>query len=118
KGYILIDKAQIKNEDELYTISLDAGADDVQVGEKNYEIFSDPKDFEQLKEALKAKNIKMEEAEITMVPSSKVKVTAASDAKQLLSLIEALEEQEDVQKVHANFDISDELLEQIAAEMP
>jgi len=118
KGYILIDKTQIKNEDELYTISLDAGADDVQVGEKNYEIFSDPKDFEQLKEALKVKNIKMEEAEITMVPSSKVKVAAASDAKQLLSLIEALEEQEDVQKVHANFDISDELLEQIAAEMP
>jgi transcriptional/translational regulatory protein YebC/TACO1 len=53
-----------------------------------------------------------------MIPSSKVKVTVASDAKQLLSLIEALEEQEDVQKVHANFDISDELLEQIAAEMP
>jgi transcriptional/translational regulatory protein YebC/TACO1 len=64
KGYILIDKAQIKNEDELYTISLDAGADDVQVGEKNYEIFSDTKDFEQLKAALTAKNIKMEEAKI------------------------------------------------------
>jgi transcriptional/translational regulatory protein YebC/TACO1 len=58
----------------------------------------------------------MEEAEITMVPSSKVKVGPA-DAKALLSLIEALEEQDDVQKVHANFDISDELLEKIASEM-
>ncbi|MFA5271595.1 MAG: YebC/PmpR family DNA-binding transcriptional regulator [Candidatus Omnitrophota bacterium] len=116
KGDILIDKSQVKSEDELYSISLDAGADDVQVGEKNYEIFCDQKDFEKLKDALNANNIKIEEAEITMVPSSKVKV-GPTDAKALLSLIEALEEQDDVQKVHANFDISDELLEKIAAEM-
>ncbi len=116
KGDIFIDKNQVKNEDDLYTITLDAGAEDVQTGEKNYEIFCDPKDFEKLKDALKANNIKTEEAEITMVPSSKVKVNAA-DAKALLSLIEALEEQDDVQKVHANFDISDELMEKIASEM-
>jgi YebC/PmpR family DNA-binding regulatory protein len=116
KGYILIDKSQIKNEDELYSICLDAGAEDVQTQDKNYEIFTDHKDFEKVKEAIKSKGIKIETAEITMVPTSKVKVTG-SDAKQLLSLIEALEEQEDVQKVNANFDIPDEVLEQIASEI-
>jgi len=116
KGYLLIEKTQIKNEDELYTVSLDAGADDVQSSDKNYEIYCDPKDFEKLKDAIKAKGIKFEEAEITMIPSSRVKV-GGNDAKQLLSLIEALEEQEDVQKVHANFDIPDDVMEQIASEI-
>ncbi|MDP2924572.1 MAG: YebC/PmpR family DNA-binding transcriptional regulator [Candidatus Omnitrophota bacterium] len=116
KGYILLDKAQIKSEDELYSISLDAGADDVQAGEKNYEIFCDIKNLEKLKEALKTKGIKIESAEISMIPTSRVKVVG-KDAKQLLSLIDALEEQDDVQKVHANFDIPDDVLEQIASEI-
>jgi YebC/PmpR family DNA-binding regulatory protein len=116
KGYIAVDKAQIKNEDELYSISLDAGAEDVQTMDKSYEIYSDPKDFEKLKEALRVKGIKIESAELTMIPASKVKVTG-NDAKQLLSLIEALEEHDDVQKVHANFDIPDDVLEQIASEI-
>lgn len=115
KGYFLIDKSQI-SEDEIYSISIDAGAEDVLVQEKNYEIICDPKDFEKLKEAFQKKGIKPDEAEITMIPTSKVKVEGDT-AKQLLSLIEALEEHDDVQKVHANFDIPDDVMEKIASEL-
>jgi transcriptional/translational regulatory protein YebC/TACO1 len=116
KGYILIDKMQIKNEDELYSICLDAGAEDVQAGDSNYEVFCEAKDFEGLKGALEKKAIKLEMAELTMVPTSKVKVKG-SEAKGVLALIEALEEHDDVQKVYANFDIPDEILEEMAKEL-
>ncbi|MCM8819747.1 MAG: YebC/PmpR family DNA-binding transcriptional regulator, partial [Candidatus Omnitrophica bacterium] len=115
KGYFLIDKSEA-TEDEIYSISIEAGAEDILVEEKNYEIICAPKDFEKIKEAFKSKNIKLQEAEITMIPTSKVKVTDEA-AKELLELIEALEEHEDVQKVHANFDIPDDVLEKIASKM-
>ncbi|MEM7816673.1 MAG: YebC/PmpR family DNA-binding transcriptional regulator [Candidatus Aenigmatarchaeota archaeon] len=115
KGYIFIDKNQI-SEDELYSIAIEAGAEDIKVGDKNYEVFCSPKDFETLKEVLTKKGIKWEIAELSMVPNSTVKLTG-SQAKQLLSLIEALEEHDDVQKVYANFDIPDEELEEMAKEL-
>ncbi|MBU0693717.1 MAG: YebC/PmpR family DNA-binding transcriptional regulator [Candidatus Omnitrophica bacterium] len=114
KGYVLIDKSLI-GEDELFSISVDAGAEDVKTGEKNYEVFCDSKDFENLKKALKSKGINWEIAELTMVPTSTIKVTG-SQARQVLSLAETLEDHEDAQKVYANFDIPDEILEELAGE--
>jgi len=115
KGYILIDKMQI-GEDELFSVAIDSGAEDVKVSDKNYEVFTDPKDFEKVKAAFDKKGIKWETAELTKFPSSTVKL-AGNDAKQLLALIEALEEHDDVQKVYANFDIPDEVLEELAQEI-
>ncbi len=115
KGYILLNKDQI-SEEELFSISVDVGAEDIKTGDKNYELFCDPKDFENLKAALTAKNLTWETAELTKIPNSTIKVTG-NDAKQLLALIEALEDHEDAQKVHANFDIPDEVLEEIAQEI-
>lgn len=115
KGYILIDKEQI-DEETLFSISVDAGAEDIKTGEKNYEIFCDPKDFENVKKALTDKGIKWENADLTMVPNSTIKLSG-TDAKAVLALVEALEEHDDVQKVHANFDIPDEILEEIAQEL-
>ncbi|MCD6583211.1 MAG: YebC/PmpR family DNA-binding transcriptional regulator [Candidatus Omnitrophica bacterium] len=114
KGYLLIDKSQV-SEDELFAISVDAGAQDLKTEGKNYEIFCEPQDFENVKKVIKDKGIKWELAELTMVPTSTVKVPS-QEAKQLLSLIEALEEHDDVQKVYANFDIPDEILEKLASE--
>ncbi len=113
KGYILVDKNEVA-EEELMNVALDAGAEDIKQDEKNYEIFTAPVDFEKVKQALAAKGIKSQVSELTMLPSSTVKVTGG-DAKQVLSLVEALEEHEDVQEVYANFDIPDEILEQISA---
>ena len=111
KGYVLIDKQQA-NEDELMTIVLEAGAEDMKSeDDKNYEITTQVQDLENVKEALKAKDITWQMAEITMIPSSTVKV-AGDAAKQVLALIDSLEEHDDVQHVYANFDIPDEVIEE------
>jgi YebC/PmpR family DNA-binding regulatory protein len=114
KGYFLIDKTQAK-EDELMTIALEAGAEDFKADDKNFEITTAPQDFDKIKQALEAKGIKFQDAEITMIPSTTIKL-AGGEAKQLLGLIEALEDHDDVQNVYANFDIPDEIMDQVAAE--
>ncbi len=114
KGYFLIERSQAK-EDELMNIALEAGAEDFKSDAKNYEITTLPQDFEKVKQALQDKGIKWQDAETTMVPTSTIRVTG-NDAKQLLALIDALEEHDDVQQVYANFDIPDEILEQMASD--
>jgi YebC/PmpR family DNA-binding regulatory protein len=114
KGYFLIDKNQIK-EDDLMNIALEAGAEDIKTDEKNFEITCQVADFEKLKQSLSGKGIQFQDAELTMIPSSSVKV-AGNEAKQVLALVEALEEHDDTEQVYANFDIPDEILEQVAAE--
>jgi YebC/PmpR family DNA-binding regulatory protein len=113
KGYILIEKSQAK-EDELMTIALEAGAEDFKSDEKNFEITTSVQDLEKVKQAIQDKGIKWQDAELTMIPSSSVKV-AGNEARQVLSLVEALEEHDDVQQVYANFDIPDEILEEMAS---
>ncbi len=108
KGVIYVDKDVI-SEDELLEVVLDAGAEDLKVEGDSYTITTSPKDFENVKKALEEKNIKYSHAEITMLPKSTVKVDPKK-AEQLLKLIEALEDQDDVQNVYSNFDIPEETL--------
>ncbi|MFH1779299.1 MAG: YebC/PmpR family DNA-binding transcriptional regulator [Candidatus Omnitrophota bacterium] len=111
KGYILIDKTRIE-EDKLMDIVLEAGAEDLKSEGASYEITTDVKDFEKVKEALKKNGVEWQMAELTMVPSTTVKVVG-EEAKQVLALMDAIEDYEDVQNVYANFDIPDEILEQV-----
>ncbi len=115
KGYILIKKDRI-SEDDLLSIVLDAGAEDVKTEDENFEVITDPKDFENVKEALRKGNIEMETADITMIPSSTVKVVG-SEAKQVLALVEALEDHDDTQNVYANFDIPDSVMDDLAEDI-
>ena len=112
KGYILVEKDKV-NEEKLMDIALNAGAEDMKSEDDAYEITTSVSDLEKVKLALTDNKIPIQEAEVTMVPSSLVKVTG-QDAKNVLALVETLEEHEDVQKVHANFDIPDEELEKTA----
>ena len=114
KGYFLIEKSQAK-EEELMNIALESGAEDFKSDDKNYEIYTPVQDFEKVKQAIQEKGIKWQDAELTMVPSSTVKV-AGNDAKNLLAMVETLEDHDDVQQVYANFDIPDEILEQATSE--
>jgi len=114
KGYISVAKDQIK-EDELMNIVLDAGAEDMKHEDDMYEIYTSIQDLEKVKQALQDKGIKWEDAELTMIPSSTIKVTGG-EAKQVLALVEALEEHDDVQQVYANFDIPDEIMNEVASE--
>jgi len=112
KGYLEIEKSK-SSEDAVMEIALDAGAEDIKTEGETFEIFTDPIKFEAVRTAFAAKNIDTVTAEITMIPTSTVKVEG-SDAKNLLNLVELIEENEDIQHVHANFDISDEELARLA----
>ena len=114
KGYISVAKDTIK-EDELMNIVLDAGAEDMKHDDNVYEIFTAVQDLEKVKQALQNKNIKWVDAELTMIPSSTVKVSG-HEAKQVLNLVESLDEHDDAQQVYANFDIPDEILNEVTSE--
>jgi len=114
KGYIVIDKDKA-NEDDLITIALDAGAEDVQVDDDSYEVITAPESFEDVKNAIQEAEIEMAMSEISMIPQTNVKVEG-KEAHQVLKLMGALEEYDDTQKVYSNFDIPDEIMEQEAQE--
>jgi len=96
-------------EDDLLTVILDAGADDMQADETEYTITTTPHAFDAVKKALDDKGIAAESAALQMVPQNTVKVTG-KDAEQLIRLMDALEEHDDVQNVYANFDIDEKEL--------
>ncbi len=110
KGYLLVDKKAI-NEDALMTLALDAGAEDIKNDpeEENYEIITAPEDFNKVKEFLDRNKIILSLSEITLIPQNYVKLSAA-DAEKMLKLVDALEDQDDIQNVYANFDIPDEIM--------
>jgi len=113
KGLLTIDKGKV-GEDTLLSLALDAGAEDVKVGDKSFEVVVDPHDFEAVKKALADSNIETTLAEITFIPQNTVRLVE-KDAEQMLKLMEVMDEHDDVQKVHANFDIPDEVMEKVAA---
>ena len=108
KGYIAISRATI-DEDKLLSIVLDAGAEDMITEETEYGVKTLPQDFYKVKKALEYNKIKIDSAELTMLPKNTINLLG-EDAKKVLELVNNLEEHEDVQNVYANFDIPDELL--------
>jgi YebC/PmpR family DNA-binding regulatory protein len=108
KGSITVAKAN-HDEDALMEIILEAGAEDMTTEEGAYEITTTAESFGAVRDALEAKGIVAESAEIQLVPDNTVKV-GEKDAEQILKLMEALEDHDDVQHVYANFDIDDDVL--------
>ncbi len=109
KGLIIVDKAA-KSEDELFEIAIEAGADDVKDEGDVFEIYTAPENFDAVDAAIKAAGIEPQASEIAQVPQNYIKLEGA-DAKQMLKLYEAIDDNEDVQKVHANFDIDESEME-------
>jgi transcriptional/translational regulatory protein YebC/TACO1 len=114
KGYIVVSKAKA-DEEKLMGLALDAGAEDMQTEDENYVITTAPADFDKVKKALDAAGIATEVAEVTMVPQTYVKLEGQKEASQMLRLMEALEDNDDVQNVYANFDIPDEVMSAVEA---
>jgi YebC/PmpR family DNA-binding regulatory protein len=111
KGFFVVSKKTV-DENRLMDIVLEAGAEDMATEDETYEIKSSPADFDKVKKALDANKIKAESSEITMIPKNTIAL-AGDDAKQILGLVDSLEEHEDVQNVYANFDIPDDVLKTI-----
>ena len=102
------------DEDELMEVALEAGAEDVEEQENDYRVVTTPEDFTAVREALGEADIPYENAEITMEPQNSIDLDAGT-ARQTLRLIDALEENDDVQEVYANFDISEEVMAEVVS---
>ncbi len=114
RGIVLVDAAGV-DEDELTLAAADGGAEDVELDGSVFEVSSAPEALAAVREAIEAAGIKVESAELSMVPKTTVEVVEEPSAKKLIRLIEALEENDDVQGVYANFDISEQVLEAVSA---
>jgi len=112
RGVILVDKGAV-TEDALFEAVLDAGADDVNTEGDSFEVLTPPAAFEAVKDALAKRKVPTLSAELTRVSTLQVPVSA-KDAGQLLKLVDALEDHDDVQKVYANFNVPDEILARLA----
>jgi YebC/PmpR family DNA-binding regulatory protein len=109
KGVITFDKGKIE-EEKLLEVALDAGAEDVSQSGDQFEVLMKPNDFEKVKKAFDSLGLKYSLAEVSMIPQNTVRLEGKK-AEQMLNLMEALEENDDINHVYANFDIPDEVLE-------
>jgi YebC/PmpR family DNA-binding regulatory protein len=111
KGTVTVDKGKV-DEDTLISLALEAGAEDVKDEGDFFEIITSPADFDKVKKGLGENSIDFTNAELSREPQTVIKLEG-KPAEQILKLMDALEEQDDVQKVYANFDIPDEILEEL-----
>jgi YebC/PmpR family DNA-binding regulatory protein len=111
KGLIVVDKDKV-DEDELFTIALEAGAEDVRPADAMYEVITSVEDFEPVKQGITTKGIEPSSSEVSLLPQTTVRLEG-SQARQLLKLMDELEEHDDVQNVYANFDIPDEVMAEV-----
>ncbi len=112
KGRLVVDLANY-NEDELMMLALDAGAEDFFAEDGKAEIITLPEFLEEVRSQIVAAGIEPEEAEITMLPQNTIEIKEPNIAAKIMRLIEALEDNDDVQNVYSNVDIPDEVMEQI-----
>lgn len=113
KGYFKVEKANF-DEEELFLISVDAGAEDMKTDDDEYyEIYTECDQLESVRAALENQNVIVSTAEITMIPQNTIKLEDKA-AEQMLKLMDALDDHDDIQDVYANFDIDDEVFAKVA----
>jgi YebC/PmpR family DNA-binding regulatory protein len=108
KGYIVVERSAV-DEDTLMETALEAGAEDIREDDSNYEVITEPGDFEAIKEAIDTASISCIDAEVTMLPQNTTNLTG-KEAEQMVRLMEMLEDCDDVQKVYTNADIPEEII--------
>jgi YebC/PmpR family DNA-binding regulatory protein len=113
KGSILIDPITI-DEEKLMDMALDAGAEDVLEEENEFQVLTAPDDFNTVREKLEENDVAFIEASLAMIPQNSIEITEEKVAIRLMKLMDVLEDCDDVQDVHANFDISDDIMEKIS----
>jgi len=108
KGYFCVSKSDI-DEDKLMEKALEAGAEDVREDGDTFEVITAPEDFETVRDGLEAAGIPYSDAEVTMLPQNFVTLTGNA-AEQMIKLMDALDDCDDVQKVYTNADIPDDMV--------
>jgi YebC/PmpR family DNA-binding regulatory protein len=113
KGYIAIDRGEGVSEEKIMDAALEAGAEDVRESESGWEVITEPQDFERVRETLERAGLPLASAELSMVPQSTVTLKG-EEAGQMLRLMSAFEDHDDVQNVYSNFDIPESEMERLA----
>ncbi|MEO0082974.1 MAG: YebC/PmpR family DNA-binding transcriptional regulator [candidate division WOR-3 bacterium] len=113
KGIIMVPREH-NDEEKIFAIALDGGADDVKTDADSYQIITPPENFEKIKKQLIQENIQFTHAELTRIPHNTVSLDDKM-AERVLKMYEALENHDDVQQVFANFDIAEETMERLSA---
>lgn len=114
KGVILV-PTSAGEEDDILGVALEAGAEDMSIEDDNYEIKTEPTDLIRVRKEIEARGVPVASAELTRLPKT-TQALAAAEAKKVLRFIEALEDCDDVQEVFSNFDIPDEVMEEVLTE--
>jgi YebC/PmpR family DNA-binding regulatory protein len=114
RGVVLV-AADGVDEDELTLAAAEGGADDVSRDGSTFQVVADPENLTPVREAIEDAGFAVESAELTMVPKTTVEVADEASAKKILRLMDALEENDDVQDVYSNFDIPERVLEAVAS---
>ena len=114
RGVVLVDGDSV-DEDELTLAAAEGGAEDVSLDGSTFQVTAAPEDLSAVRQAIESAGFTVESAELTMIPKTTVRLDDESAAKKLLRLIDALEENDDVQDVYANFDIPEQVLEAVAS---
>lgn len=112
KGIILISK-EATTEEDLMNIALEAGAEDIKTEAEGFEVITAMENLDSVKTAIEAKGIKIESAELTMIPANDVAINDIDTATKLIHMIDALDEHDDTKNVYANHNIPDDILEKI-----
>ncbi len=114
KGVITVPKDSI-SEEELFEKAIEAGAEDIVSDDENYfEVRTEPKDLYSVKESLEKSGVNIEKAELTRIPTTTVEIKNPETAQKLIKLLDALEDSDDVQKVYSNFEMSEDMMKQLA----
>jgi YebC/PmpR family DNA-binding regulatory protein len=113
KGRLIVDKSK-SDEDKLMSLVLEAGAEDLQTADDNFEVITAPHDFEAVRKVLEDRKIPTVSAEVAYIPANTVSLDG-KDAEQMLKLMELLDDHDDVQNLHANFDIPQDVMEKAAS---
>jgi YebC/PmpR family DNA-binding regulatory protein len=114
KGVVIVPKSG-QEEDEVMLVALEAGAEDLNDSGDTWTITTAPADLAKVRTALDEAGVAVESAELTLVPTTTIALESEADARRVLRLIDLLEEHDDVQAVHANFDIPDSVLQAVEA---
>ena len=114
RGVVLVSASGV-DEEELFLAAADAGADDLEQDGDTFQVTSAPENLAAVRGAIEEAGFAVESAELTMLPKNTVAVDDEGKAKQLMRLIDALEDNDDVQDVYANFDIPEQVLEAATA---
>jgi YebC/PmpR family DNA-binding regulatory protein len=114
RGVVLVTAGDV-DEDELVLVAADAGAEDVELDGETFVVSSTPDELTRVREALEGAGYSLESVGLQMVPKTTVAIAEESTAKQVVRLVEGLEDNDDVQDVYANFDIPEAVLEAVAS---